>query len=78
MSAPPDEQRIALRMIELEDRSRVLDALLASLRGSFNREPLPWRAVHVAAELQRYLLTFGMADHARAVAAAVRPDSGGA
>lgn len=60
MSGDDADRRIALRLLELEERSRILDAVVATFRGmSYVREPLPWHASDVAAELNAFLTAAG-------------------
>lgn len=62
MSAPSDEQRIALRMLELEDRSRLLEAVVLVLRSCSTRghAQVAWSASDVAAELEVLLGAWGI------------------
>jgi len=63
VSAPPDEQRIALRMLELEDRSRLLDAVVLVLRSGYSTRchaQVDWSASDVAAELEVLLGAWGI------------------
>lgn len=76
MSGDDADRRIALRLVELEERSRILDAVVATFRGmSYMREPLPWHASDVVAELNAFLSAAGF-DARRIVVRESRPGGG--